>query len=267
MEKIWSSIYRIIIDKEYTDAELSSIVSEWNNILECSTDIGQNRDSIIRAIERQIRILQDKIEKEDDKRLLVKSLRVLECPGKCSINDLNNLLRENQIFYQYKVEGMDKVFISHSSKDEKYVNAFVELLEDIGIQPNNFFCTSTARYGVPLGEDIFESIRRQFTLYNTYVIFLLSNNYYSSPACMNEMGAAWVLQKKYTSVILPELDDERIKGTINIEKMAIKLDEDKENLEFRLEEFKNKLEEAFSIQKLDERIWKRRLAEFFKKIE
>ena len=48
-----------------------------------------------------------------------------------------------------------------------------------------------------MGEDIYERFKSEFNSYDLWVFFMLSDNYYSSPVSLNEMGAAWILQKKY----------------------------------------------------------------------
>lgn len=265
MKKIWGDIYKILIDNRYSDVELREIIKKWDKILGCKTEIGWDRWSIIKSIENQLRMLQDKTEKKGNM-ILIKSLQVLECTGKCSSDDINVLLRENDIFSLCTVKKIDKVFISHSEKDREYARAFVYLLEDIGVQKNNIFCTSVPGYGIALGENIFEAIKKQFTEYNAYMIFLLSDNYYNSAACLNEMGATWVLQKDYATVLLPGYEYRKIDGAIDAGKIGFKLDDDLENAECRLTELKDKLEEVFMLPKVGEHIWKRRLDEFFKKL-
>lgn len=98
-----------------------------------------------------------------------------------------------------------KIFISHSSEDVKMVSRFVDLLADMGLTNEELFCSSVPDYGIPLNEDIYDYLASLFRNYDIYVIFMLSQNYYNSPACINEMGAAWVLKSDYTSVLLPGL--------------------------------------------------------------
>lgn len=43
-----------------------------------------------------------------------------------------------------------KLFISHSSKDKEYMDALVELLEDIGMPDGSFVCTSVPGHGIPI---------------------------------------------------------------------------------------------------------------------
>lgn len=87
----------------------------------------------------------------------------------------------------------------------------------------------------------------QFQNYNLRVVFVLSENYYNSPVCLNEMGAAWVLHKKYTSVLIPQFDFKDVKGAIDQMRISIKLDSDKRELKARLNELRTKLVEEFDL--------------------
>lgn len=265
MNKIWSDIYKILTKNRYTEDELRVIIRKWDNILESTTEMGQDYWSIIKSIENQLHMLQDKTVEEGNT-ILIKSLQALECPGKCSSNEINTLIKENNIFPLHRDKKIDKIFISHSEKDAKYARAFVDLLEDIGVQKKDIFCTSVMGCGTALGENIFDTIKKQFTEYNTLVFFLLSDNYYNSAACLNEMGAAWVLQKDYTTVLLPGYEYEQIKGTIDAGKTGFKLDDEKEKIRSRLTELKNKLEVSLELQSEDEHIWNRRLDDFLNKL-
>lgn len=114
-----------------------------------------------------------------------------------------------------------KVFISHASKDVSAVKHIVELLELIGFDENNMFCSSVEPYGIPTGMDIYEYLQKQFRDFDLHVIFVLSNNYYNSAACLNEMGAAWVLSCSKTVMLLPGFNFSDIDGAINPRKIAI----------------------------------------------
>lgn len=156
-----------------------------------------------------------------------------------------------------------KLFISHSNDDLKYVKYFVELLEDIGLGEDDLFCSSLREYGVPLNEDIYEYLKRQFKNNDLIVIFMLSNNYYSSVACLNEMGAAWILQSDYYSILLPGFDFNKIKGAINPNRISIKLDN--EELSPFLNDLKCDLCSKFSI-KINDNKWERVRNTFIDKI-
>lgn len=98
-----------------------------------------------------------------------------------------------------------KIFISHSSQDLAFVQSLVKLFEHIGLTQENMFCSSVGEYDVPLDKNIYDYLKEQFRNYDLRVIFVLSENYYKSSASLNEMGAAWALQHKYTSV-LPDIN-------------------------------------------------------------
>lgn len=129
-----------------------------------------------------------------------------------------------------------KIFISHSSEDVKIVSKFVQLLADMGLTNEELFCSSVPDYGIPLNEDIYDYLASLFREYDIYVIFMLSRNYYNSPACLNEMGAAWVLKSDYTSVLLPGFNYQEIEGAVNPAKIGFKLDDKDELLKKRLGE-------------------------------
>lgn len=117
-----------------------------------------------------------------------------------------------------------KIFISHSSKDGDAAKLLVDLIEGMGIPNTAIYCTSAEGLGVSLRENIYSSMRKQFDEHNLFVLFLLSENYYHSPACLNEMGATWILQLPETSILLPRFDFERIKGAVDSCCIGIKLD-------------------------------------------
>ena len=91
-----------------------------------------------------------------------------------------------------------KIFICHSTKDEKYAEVVVrDFLNRIGIiGEDEIFCSSLPEYGVGVGEDIFETIDAQFENYNLFVIFLVSENYYKSNICQSEAGVITRIAKK-----------------------------------------------------------------------
>ncbi|TMN22693.1 toll/interleukin-1 receptor domain-containing protein [Lentibacillus cibarius] len=95
-----------------------------------------------------------------------------------------------------------KFFISHSSKDFKYGDAIVQLLKDIGVPQQNIIFTSKSGHGIPKGEDIFKWLKNEIKE-KPFVIYLLSERYYSSITCLNEMGAAWVIENEHISLFTP----------------------------------------------------------------
>ncbi len=59
------------------------------------------------------------------------------------------------------------------------------------------FCSSINAYGIPQGAgNIYDYIQNEMSNDNLFVIMMLSQNYYDSYMCLNEMGAAWIKKSK-----------------------------------------------------------------------
>ena len=151
-----------------------------------------------------------------------------------------------------------KVFISHSSKDIEYVRPLVELLEDIGLTQEQLFCSSIPGYSIPLDEDIYDYLKKQFEAHNLHVIFVLSENYYRSVPCMNEMGAAWIQQNNYTTILLPGFEFQQMKGAINPRKNVLKLDGDPFEVKEKLGQIKNNLSQEFELAPIADIRWEQK---------
>jgi len=98
-----------------------------------------------------------------------------------------------------------KIFISHSSKNKDFGNALVELLRKVGIKENEIIFTSNIAYGIPVGQNIFNWLKSQITE-KPFVIYLLSEEYYESIACLNEMGAAWIVENEHAAIFTPNFN-------------------------------------------------------------
>lgn len=160
-----------------------------------------------------------------------------------------------------------KLFISHSSQDISYVSHLVRLLQSIGMDNENMFCSSVKGFGIPLGKNIYDYLRILFQNYDLKVIFILSNNYYKSVASLNEMGAAWALQRSYISILLPKFEFRDIKGAVDPRNISIKIDSSEWDLKERLNELKDNLQNEFNLQPISQIIWERNRDEFIKKAQ
>ena len=156
------------------------------------------------------------------------------------------------------------IFISHSSKDKPFVEALVSLLEDIGFDKSNLFCSSVDGYGIALSKDIFETLRSLFNEHNLYVIFIHSPRYYKSAVSLNEMGAAWVLKTDFCSFLTADMDFNKMSGVVNGSTIAIKVDT--EDVPSRLNELKNLLIQMFNLPLIDETKWERKRNMFLKQV-
>lgn len=151
----------------------------------------------------------------------------------------------------FDIKSAEKIIISHASLDKEYGQALVNLLRGIGLQKNQIIFSSSDLYGIPLGEDIFEYLRNNIDD-NIFVIFLLSDNYYESVACQNEMGAVWIAQNDYEIIGIPGFDFSSSKfreSCINTRRCGMLLDN-----WVRIAEFKEKLKKKFGLT-IDDLEW------------
>ncbi|MGR5903129.1 TIR domain-containing protein [Bacillus cereus] len=194
-----------------------------------------------------------KVSLYNEKRKMLIAIEVKGLKNKTVFNGRRYIMDQNM----QPVIIKEKIFISHSSKDKKYGEALVKFLRGLGLQRNQIIFTSDDDYGIPLDMNIFEYLKAQINE-GAYMIYLLSNNYYDSVACLNEMGAAWVVQNDYTVIGIPDFSFDNPKfssGAIDPRRIGFTLDNKK-----RLVEFKNKILDRFQLQ-VDEADWNRILDE------
>lgn len=101
------------------------------------------------------------------------------------------------------VDNMAKVFISHSSADKELVDLFKNIILNagLGIADEDIAYTSAVETGVPTGGNIPQYIKDNLTDCDI-VFFMISENYRKSEVCLNEMGAAWALDKNVKPILL-----------------------------------------------------------------
>ena len=127
-----------------------------------------------------------------------------------------------------------RIFISHASANKKYGKALVELLTGIGVNHDKIIYTSDSAYGIPVGENIFEWLKKQIK-FKPFVIYLLSKDYYKSVACLNEMGAAWIIGNKQAALFTPNFDincKEFQSGALDPRKIALSIENKESMLSF-----------------------------------
>ncbi|TXR66516.1 TIR domain-containing protein [Bacillus sp. AR8-1] len=147
---------------------------------------------------------------------------------------------------------IEKIFISHASRDVKYVKELVDLLNDIGIKKSSksIFCSSLPGYDIPHGKSIYEFLKNELKNNNIMVLFVLSDNYYQSAPCLNEMGAAWITSKEYTTVLTPNFDFKQIVGAIDPTKISFKM-----NDPVGLDKFRDSIIQTLELEVTDYKIW------------
>ena len=160
-----------------------------------------------------------------------------------------------------------KILISHKSDDKKYGDALEKIICGLGIRNDQLIYTSHPLHKIPLDKNIFEYLRENI-YEQVFVIFLCSNAYLDSPACLNEMGAAWVVHSDYTNIYTPDFTFENSKYyecAVDTRKMGIVLNGDA-NCKAGLFELKNKILKIFDLT-IDEQTWAYLLDHFIEDIK
>ena len=147
------------------------------------------------------------------------------------------------------------IFISHKSDDKKYGDAIRAFLIGLGIKDEQLIYTSHPLNRIPTGEKIFAYLRKHINS-RSYMVFLWSDKYLDSPACLNEMGAAWVVQADYTHMYVPSFDFNNPKYrqcAIDTDEMGIVLKADT-NCRIRMLEFKDKIQTLFNLSSDEKKV-------------
>lgn len=113
------------------------------------------------------------------------------------------------------------IFISHSSKDREIVKLFIDniLKKGLGLTDENIACTSFEATGVNPGDSIPAYIKHNIKG-SKICLAMVSKNYKSSEVCMNEVGAAWALDKPPIQIVLPNTDFSELGWLLNTDKAA-----------------------------------------------
>lgn len=140
------------------------------------------------------------------------------------------------------------IFLSHKSDDKKYADALEKFIIGLGVKNNQLIYTSHPLHKIPLDANIYDYLRKRING-NTFMIFLWSDKYLDSPACMNEMGAAWVIQSDYTNIYVPSFSFGNPKYrecAVDSSKMGAVLNGDA-HCKASMIELKNKIQSIFKL--------------------
>ena len=163
--------------------------------------------------------------------------------------------------------GKKKIFLSHRSTDKKYADELEKLIVGLGVKNDQLIYTSHPRHKIPLGEKIYDYLRKNIND-QVFMIILWSDEYLNSPACLSEMGAAWVNHTDYLGIYCPSFtfgNPKYHEVPIDISKMGAVLNGDA-NCKASMIEFKNKIQDFFEIED-DEQNSAYLLDEFIKNIK
>lgn len=166
--------------------------------------------------------------------------------------------------------SFEKVFISHREKDAAQVAAFIDLLYAIGIprptvgnDEDTIFCTSHPSSYIDNGKRNMDEIRERFNCPDhTFFIMWYTDNYFESQACLNEAGAIWATNKKYQEILMPGFACEKIGGLLDKQPVWFRA-----NDKFRLNTFREQMEELFGLDPLTQNAWEIARDAFIARIE
>ena len=166
--------------------------------------------------------------------------------------DLHNQLLGSEFEEQnnkMQHDGDKKIFLSHRSTDKKYADALERFIIGLGINNNQLIYTSHPLHKIPLGVKIYDYLRENIND-QVFMIILWSNDYLKSPACLSEMGAAWVMQTDYIGIYTPDFqfgNPAYHEVPVDTTKMGAVLSGDA-NCRASMIEFKNKIQNFFGLE-------------------
>lgn len=159
--------------------------------------------------------------------------------------DFSKIEKSTEVHYDRK----KKIFLSHRSSDKKYADALEKLIVGLGVDNDQLIYTSHPLHKIPLGQKIYDYLRANIND-QVFMIILWSNEYLESPACLSEMGAAWVAQTDYIGIYTPTFSFGNPKYhevPIDTTKMGALLNGDA-NCKASIIEFKNKIINFFGLK-------------------
>jgi hypothetical protein len=158
-----------------------------------------------------------------------------------------------------QIKKMKKLFISHASLDAKFLMPMIDLIEYIGVPEKQIFFSSHPTFGVKLGEDIIDWLKRELNG-EVFALFMLTENFYKSPVCLCEMGAVWIKSHKQVAILIPPFDFKEMKGVIS-NSLGFKYNDQKQ-----LNRFKSELESFFDLSSKDQTRWEEKRDEYLLKV-
>ncbi len=247
----YDGIYGTI--KKYTsDANIMNYLSKLKNGIEVSDYemVRYSLEEIIAWYDNNINsISRNEFVYNKDSHYKNKAL-LKEILANLNPDDFNTI--ETNVFETPKKEQI--IFLSHKSNDKKYGDALRDFIIGLGVEDHQLIYTSHPLHKIPLDENIYDYLRRNINA-EIFMIILWSNDYLESPACLNEMGAAWVTQSDYTNIYVPTFSFGNPKYhecAVDTQKMGAVLNGDA-HCRASLIELKNKIISLFGIKDDEQR--------------
>ena len=121
-----------------------------------------------------------------------------------------------------------KIFISHSSKDEKYALELVKLLEAIGVDKVDIVCTTISGTKLKIGSDDYLEEIKRYIQESPIFVCLFSENYLESSMCMCEMGAGWITKNKKIVILITGTNFNKLENTVLSKSHGMKIEDENE---------------------------------------
>lgn len=161
-------------------------------------------------------------------------------------------------------DKIKKIFISHSSADQKFAEALIDLLNTMGLGQEEIFCSSIPGYWIGNGKNFLDEIKTHFVNYDLFVIFIHSPRFYNSHVSLNEMGAAWVLQSEYCSFLTNDMEYYQMDAVVTSHEIAIKVNTNE--AKSRLNDWKMRILDWFGKSDINANIWERKRNSFLETV-
>ncbi|MBS7255995.1 toll/interleukin-1 receptor domain-containing protein [Flavobacterium branchiicola] len=245
--KKWNDTNHEILKNAYIDKQLFNMylnIKLLGNVNIDDNSFQAKRRNVIYCLPKQILHLETAITKTN----YLKNIDLLPFKEQLIPFDKNN-----------STKNMKKIFISHSSIDKEKIKPLIDLIEGIGVSENQIFYSSHSSYGISLGENIFERLKRELDE-NVLALFMLSENFYKSPVCLCEMGAIWIKSNKQIPILIPPFDFKSMEGVFP-NSIGFKI-----NDKNQLNSFKEQLELYFNLSPISFTRWEEKREEYLLKI-
>lgn len=155
------------------------------------------------------------------------------------------------------------VFISHCEEDKAYSDKLIALFQRTGLPNDLIFSYSSPGHGIPMGGEIYKELKERLSPSNrVFVLYLLTENFYASPDCLNEMGAAWITSQKQLGILIPPFEYKDVRGAIGKSTIHMNI-----NRDANLNELRDEIETFCGVSLVSGNPWETMRNQFIADIE
>ena len=131
------------------------------------------------------------------------------------VETLGNISRKIKASVEQETQNMIKLFISHSSKDQKLVEELTELVKNaLRLSSSEIRCTTVDGYRLPGGAKTNEQLKREVCGTKAF-IGLISFAATDSMYVLFELGARWGSDKHLLPLLAPGVSSDILKGPLS----------------------------------------------------